>query len=122
MLNVAGMRIRMSFAAVIVAVAPSVTVIGLIVVGACPTTRVAVVSAVFQVMLSVAGMRMRMSSAAVMVGAPASATVMALIAVAGCPTRKSWFAADAIVGCAICIVRLSLATVLPPGPVTTSCR
>ena len=39
MLNVAGMRIRMSFAAVIVAVAPSVTVIGLIVVGACPTTK-----------------------------------------------------------------------------------
>ena len=82
----------------------------------------AAVSAVFQVMLTEAGMRIRMSPAAVMVGVAASVTVMALIAVAAWPTRKSWFAADAIVGCTTWTVRLSRAAVPPPGPVITSCR
>ena len=39
MLNVAGMRIRMSFAAVMLGVAASVTLIGLIAVEACPPTN-----------------------------------------------------------------------------------
>ena len=38
-MSVAGIRIRMSFAAVMVGVASSVTVIGLTPVGACPTTK-----------------------------------------------------------------------------------
>ena len=83
---------------------------------------VAAVRAVFQLMLNVAGMRMRISCAAVMPGVAASVTVMALIAVAACATTKSWFAADAIVGCTIWIVRLSLAAVLPPDPEITACR
>src|SRR5438093_819965 len=40
MLNVAGMRMRMSFAFLMVAVAASVTVIGLIAVGGCPAPNV----------------------------------------------------------------------------------
>ena len=73
-------------------------------------------------MLNDAGIRMRRSFAAVMPGAAASVIVIALIAVGAWPTTKTWFAADAIVGCTIWIVRLSLALVAPPGPVTTSCR
>ena len=40
MLNVEGMRMRMSFAALMVGVAASLTVIGLIAVGGCPTPNV----------------------------------------------------------------------------------
>ncbi len=80
------------------------------------------VSAVFQVMFAVAGIRMRISCAAVMVGMDASVTVIGLIVVGICPTTKTWLAADAIVGCTTWIVRLSLALVAPPAPVTTSCR
>ena len=83
---------------------------------------VAVVTAVFQLMLSVAGMRTRMSCAALMLGVAASVIVIAAIAVAAWPTTKTWFAADASVGCTTCTVRLSLALVPPPGPTTTSCR
>ena len=61
----------------------------------------AVVSAVFQVMLNVAGIRMRMSLVAVMLGVAASVIVIALIAVGAWPTRKTWSAADAIVGATI---------------------
>src|SRR5207244_10126439 len=82
----------------------------------------AAVSAVFHVMLNDGGIRTRMPFVVVMVGVAASVIVTALIAVAACPTRKSWSAADAIVGCTIWIVRLSLAFVLPADPVTTSCR
>src|SRR6266516_992998 len=82
----------------------------------------AVASAVFQVRFDVAGLRIRMSFAAVMLGVAASVTVIAPIAVAAWPTTKSWFAADAIVGWTTWIVRLSLAFVAPPAPVTTSCR
>ena len=78
--------------------------------------------AVFHVMLNVAGIRMRRSCAAVMVGVDASVIVIGLIAAAACPATKSWFAADAIVGCTTWIVRLSLLAVLAPGPNTTSCR
>ena len=59
---------------------------------------------------------------AVMLGVAASATVTGLIAVAACPTTNTWFAAEASVGCTTWIVRLSLAFVPPPAPVTTSCR
>ena len=83
---------------------------------------VAVVSPEFQVMLDVAGIRMRRPFAAVMLGVAASVTVIGLIAVAACPTTKSWFAADAIVGCTTWIVRLSRETALPPEPEMTSCR
>ena len=83
---------------------------------------VAVLSAVFQVMLTEAGMRMRRSFAAVMVDTAVSVTVIALIAAGTCPTVKTWFAADAIVGARIWIVRLSLAAVAPPTPASTSCR
>ena len=83
---------------------------------------VAAVSPVFHVMVSVAGIRIRMSFAAVMPGVAASVTVIAAIAVAPWPTTKTWFAADAMVGCTIWIVRLSLAFVAPPAPETTSCR
>ncbi len=83
---------------------------------------VAVVSVVFQVMLSVTGMRMRRSLAAVMVGLTASVTVIGLIAVGAWPTTKSWFPAEETVGATIWIVRLSVAFVAPPDPVTTSCR
>ncbi len=84
--------------------------------------RVAVVSAVFQLMLNDAGIRMRMSFAVVMVGVAASVIVIALIAVAARPTTKTWFAADASVGATTWTVRLSLAFVPPPAPPTTSCR
>ncbi len=57
-----------------------------------------------------------------MLGAAPSVTVIAAIAVAACPTAKTWFAAEAIVGRTTWIVRLSLAFVAPPGPVTASCR
>src|SRR5207244_4121510 len=143
MLNAAGMRIRRSVAAVMVGVAASVIVTALIAAGAWPTTNtwfaadtlvgaaplpaappvsVAVVSAVFHVMFTVAGMRMRRSVAAVIVARPASVTVIGLIAAGAWPTTKLWFAAEAIVGATIWIVRLSLAAVPPPAPETTSCR
>src|SRR5438876_1110502 len=50
-------------------------------------------------MLNVAGIRIRMSFAAVMLGAAPSVTVIGLIAVGACARAKTWFAADAIVGC-----------------------
>src|SRR5207247_9899134 len=73
-------------------------------------------------MLNDAGMRIRMSFVVVMTGVAASVTVIALIAVAACPTTKLWFAADAMVGCMIWIVRLSVAFVPAAAPVTTSSR
>src|SRR5438034_391453 len=109
MLTVAGIRMRRSFAVVMVGVAASLTV------------SVAVVSAVFHIMLNAAGMPIRRSVAAVMVGVAASVTVTALIAVGAWPTTKTWFAADAMVGATIWMVRLSLAAVPPPGPEMTSC-
>src|SRR6266545_3250459 len=114
--TVAGMRMRRSFAAVMVGTAVSVTVIAAIAVGACATTKtwvaadtivgariwivrlsVAVVSAVFHVMLSVAGMRMRISFAFLIVAVAASVTVIGLIAVGNCPEPKVWFEPEAIV-------------------------
>ena len=83
---------------------------------------VAVVSAVFHVRATVAGMRIRRSLSAVMLGVAASVTVIGLIAVAAWPTTNTWLAAEASVGCTTWIVRLSLAFVPPPAPVTTSCR
>src|SRR2546426_6108785 len=73
-------------------------------------------------MLTEAGMRMRRSFAAVMVDTAVSVTVIALIAAGTCPTVKTWFAADAIVGARIWIVRLSLAAGAPPTPARPSCR
>src|SRR6266516_5012 len=89
---------------------------------AAPPVIVAVVSAVFQVMLNDAGMRMRRSFVAVMVGVTPSVIVIGLIAVGACATAKLWFAADAMVGATIWIVRLSRAAVPPPAPETTSSR
>ncbi len=80
------------------------------------------VSAVFHVMVNVAGMRMRMSLAAVILGVAASPIVIALMPAGGWATTKLWFAADAIVGCTIWIVRLSVAVAPPAAPETTSCR
>src|SRR5439155_605584 len=120
MLTVAGIRMRMSFAVVMVGVAASVTVMALIAVAAWPT-RNSWFAADASVG-AVTGIRMRRSCAAVMVGVAASVTVIAAIAAGAWPTTKTWFAADAMVGAPIWIVRLSLAFVPLPAPPTTSCR
>ena len=65
---------------------------------------------------------MRRLFAAVMVGAAASVTVIGLRPAGAWPTTKTWFAAEAIVGCTTVMVRLSLAAALLPDPDTASCR
>src|SRR5216117_857829 len=83
---------------------------------------VAVVSAVFHVMLNYVGMRTRRPCAALIVGIAASVIVIALTPVDAWPMTKTWFAADAMVGATIWIVRPSRAAVPPPAPETTSSR